>query len=70
MDRSHVQVIRTETSHGQSNSSSQKIPRSFCFGSLIVLSSQSVNRLIIEQLFHLTIGGAHDGSLKVCAVII
>ena len=27
-------------------------------GSLIVLSSQSVNRLIIEQLFHFTLGGA------------
>ena len=34
------------------------------FGSFIVLSSQSVSRLIIEQLFHFAFDETRDGSLK------
>ena len=58
-----IQVIQIETSHG-SCPIRFKQPAEFpgpsdcdsCsrFGSLMVLSSQTINLLIIEQLFHLT----------------
>ena len=39
------------------------------FGSLIFLSFQSVDRLIVEHLFHLTLGMTPDGSFNVSAVV-
>ena len=74
----HNQVIQIETSHSSCPirfEQPTKFPGpSGCascirFGSLIVQSSHYVNRLIIEQLFHLTLGRTHDGSSKVCAVV-
>ena len=73
-----IQVIQIERSHGSCPVKFEQ-PTKFpgpsgcasCirFGSLIVQASQCVNQLIIEQLFHLTLGRTHDGSLKVCAVV-
>ena len=72
------QVIQIETSHDSCPirfEQPTKFPGpSGCascirFGSLIVQSSQTVNRLIIEQLFHLNLGRTQDGMLKVCAVV-
>ena len=74
----HMQVIQTETSNDSCPIRFEQ-PTKFpghpgyasCsyFGPLIVLSSQSVNRLIIEQLFHSILGRTYDRSLKVCAVV-
>ena len=68
------QVIQIETSHGSCpigfEQPTKFLGLSGCascsrFGSLIFQSSPSVDRLIVEQLFHLSLGKTPDGSLKI-----
>ena len=73
-NRKPYQMIQIEASHGSCPIGFEQ-PTKFpgpsgcvncsCFGYSIFQSSQSVDRLIVEQLFHLSLGKMPDGSLKI-----